>query len=125
MDTPRDDLTSPPTSVPAVPEISQVRESDITPSIPSETLPTAIPFSGLPIPSVEQPEMPSESQPRAPTPPPIEPVGSLAEEVDHAYWAEFEEDSSTPDADEMKEINGSDQDYSACDRRFHPMTDGR
>jgi hypothetical protein len=124
MDSPRDDLTSPPTSVPAVPEISQAQESDITPST-LETLPTAIPSSDEPIPSLEQPEMPSESQPRAPTPPPIEPVGSPAEEVEHAYWAEFGEDSSTPDADEMKEINGSDQDYSACDRRFHPKFEGR
>ncbi|GLI79786.1 hypothetical protein PoHVEF18_008127 [Penicillium ochrochloron] len=117
MDSPRDDLTSPPTSVPAVREISQAQESDITPST-LETLPTAIPSSDEPIPSLEQPEMPSESQPRAPTPPPTEPVGSPAEEVEHAYWAEFEEDCSTPDADEMKEINGSDQDYSACDHTY-------
>jgi hypothetical protein len=24
----------------------------------------------------------------------------------------------------MKDINSSDQDYSACDRRFHPKTQG-
>jgi hypothetical protein len=125
MASPRDDLTSPPTSVPAVPEISQVQESDITPSTPSETSLSASTSPDELISSVEQPEMPSESQPRAPTPPPTEPVGSPAEEVEHAYWAEFEEDSSTPDGDEMKEINGSDQDYSACDRRFHPKTKGR
>jgi hypothetical protein len=117
MDSPRDNLTNPPTSVPAIPEIAQVQESAITLPTPSETSLSARISPDEPIPSVEQPEMPSESQPPAPTPPPTDSLGP-AEEVEHAYWAEFEEDSSTPDADEMKEISGSDQDYSACDRMF-------
>lgn len=122
MESSPDDLTSPPTSVPTVPEISQPQESIIELSTPSETtLSARSPPDDL-VPSVEQPDMSSESQPRAPTPPPAEPVGPA--EVEHAYWAEFEEDTSSPDAEEMKEINSSDQDYSACDRRFHPKDRG-
>lgn len=126
MDRSRDDLTTPPTSVPTVPEINQVQGSDNTPPTPSETpvLSSQLPDDSVPSIGVEQPEMPSESHPRAPTPPPTEPVGQV-EEVEHAYWAEFEEDTSTPDAEEMKEINSSDQDYSACDRRFHPKSKDR
>jgi hypothetical protein len=111
----------PPISVPTAPESNQAQGSDNTPRTPPETsIPTSQSLDdSVPSVVVEQPEMPSESQPRAPTPPPNEPVGP-AEEVEHAYWAEFEEDTSTPDAEEMKEINTSDQDYSACDRKFHP-----
>lgn len=123
MDPSRDDLSSPPASVPTVPEITQVEESNNTPLTPPETSLSPIPSSESPIPSVQQPDMPSESQPQAPTPPPTEPVVP-AEEVEHAYWAEFEEDTSIPNAEEMKDINSSDQDYSACDRRFHPKTQG-
>lgn len=123
MDPSRDNLTTPPTSVPTVPEINQVQGSDNTLPTPSDSSVPSSQSSDDSVPSivVGQPEMPSESQPRAPTPLPTEPVGQ-AEEVEHAYWAEFEEDTSTPDAEEMKEINSSDQDYSACDRRFHPKT---
>lgn len=123
MDASRHDPTSSPTSVPIVPESSQPQESINQESTPPETTLSA-PSSPEPsVSSVEQPDMSSESQPRAPTPPPTEPIAP-AEEVEHAYWAEFEEDTSSPDAEEMKEINSSDQDYSACDRRFHPKYRG-
>lgn len=119
MDASRHEPTSSPTSAPIVPETSQLQESISQDSTPLETTLSA-PSSPEPsVSSVEQPDTSSESQPRASTLPPTEPIVP-AEEVEHAYWAEFEEDTSRPDAEEMKEINNSDQDYSACDRRFHP-----
>ncbi|GAD99928.1 conserved hypothetical protein [Paecilomyces variotii No. 5] len=36
-----------------------------------------------------------------------------AEEVEHAYWAEIEEDHSAPDEAELKDIESADGDYSA------------
>jgi hypothetical protein len=54
-----------------------------------------------------------------PSPPPTQPTPIIpTEEIEHAYWAEYEEDTTTPDEDEMKEINGGDSDYSASDRMF-------
>lgn len=39
--------------------------------------------------------------------------------LEHAYWAEIEEDLSVPDEAEMKEIESrADKDYSAHERRF-------
>lgn len=59
------------------------------------------------------PEQPQSLSLRAPTPShTVEP----GEEIEHAYWAEYEEDTSTPGEDELKEIDGADADYSACDR---------
>lgn len=56
----------------------------------------------------------TESSSRSPPQPaPIMP----SEELEHAYWAEYEEDTTIPDEDEMKEIDGGDSDYSASDRR--------
>ena len=49
---------------------------------------------------------------------PVRSVVDPAEEVQHAYWAEFDEDNTTPDDEELKEIEGSDADRSACERRF-------
>ncbi|KAJ5664800.1 uncharacterized protein N7477_007248 [Penicillium maclennaniae] len=57
----------------------------------------------------------SPSQPRAPTP---SPTVSPGEEIEHAYWAEFQEDTTTPDEEELKEIDGADADYSACDYTY-------
>lgn len=54
-----------------------------------------------------------ESSRSTPQPVPILP----SEELEHAYWAEYEEDTTIPDEDEMKEIDGGDSDYSASDRR--------
>lgn len=88
-------------------------------SAPLGTSPSDLPeANAVPRDSVnatEQPDSASEPRPRAPTPPPA--IDS-AEDVEHAYWAEFEEDTTTPDEEEFKEIEGSDTDYSACDRRF-------
>ena len=53
----------------------------------------------------------------SPSNPPSTAVPS--EEPEHAYWAEYEEDTTSPDEDEMKEIDGGDSDYSASDRMFH------
>ncbi|KAB8264630.1 hypothetical protein BDV32DRAFT_117318 [Aspergillus pseudonomiae] len=50
-------------------------------------------------------------------------------EVEHAYWAEMEEDTSVPDEAEMKEIeSAADGDYSAYEysyweKNFHPDLD--
>lgn len=52
----------------------------------------------------------------APQPAPILP----SQELEHAYWAEYEEDTTVPDDDEMKEIEGGGSDYSASDRRCQP-----
>jgi hypothetical protein len=48
------------------------------------------------------------------------PTVESGEEIEHAYWAEFEEDTTTPDEEELREIDGADADYSACDREFCP-----
>ncbi|KAJ5803717.1 uncharacterized protein N7518_000020 [Penicillium psychrosexuale] len=50
----------------------------------------------------------------APQPAPILP----SQELEHAYWAEYEEDTTVPDEDEMKEIEGGDSDYSASDHKY-------
>jgi hypothetical protein len=72
-------------------------------------------------PSVEQPgsapDPAPNSHPRAPTPPP---TAQPAEEIEHAYWADIEEDTTTPGEEELKEIDGAEADYSACDCRFSP-----
>ncbi|KAJ5563129.1 Zinc finger RING-type [Penicillium sp. DV-2018c] len=39
-------------------------------------------------------------------------------ELQHAYWAEYEDDTTTPDEDELKEIEGGGSDYSACDHKY-------
>jgi len=52
-------------------------------------------------------------------PPPTQP----SEEVEHAYWADIEEDTTTPDEEELKEIDAAEADYSARDctfRRYIP-----
>lgn len=69
--------------------------------------------------AVEPSEPLRPSQPRAPTPPP---TVAPNEEIEHAYWAEFEEDTTTPDEEELKEIDGADADYSACDCEFDPSS---
>ncbi|CAI7601046.1 unnamed protein product [Penicillium palitans] len=55
-----------------------------------------------------------ESSRSTPHPVPILP----SEELEHAYWAEYEEDATIPDEDEMKEIDGGDSDYSASDHKY-------
>ncbi|KAJ5795348.1 hypothetical protein N7457_001947 [Penicillium paradoxum] len=65
-------------------------------------------------PEPESPNQSSESSPPIPQPAPILP----SEELEHAYWAEYEEDTTTPDEDEMKEIDGGDSDYSAGDHKY-------
>ncbi|KAJ9232793.1 hypothetical protein DTO169E5_7353 [Paecilomyces variotii] len=50
--------------------------------------------------------LPEEPTPAAPQPP-------AEEEVEHAYWAEIEEDHSAPDEAELKDIESADGDYSA------------
>lgn len=71
-------------------------------------------LSPAPVASVNQSESVS---PRPPTPlPTVEP----GEVIEHAYWAEFEEDTTTPGEEELKEIEGADADYSARDREFYP-----
>ena len=70
----------------------------------------------LPTPNAESTRSPGSSR-SAPQPAPILP----SEELEHAYWAEYEEDTTVPDEDEMKEIEGGDSDYSASDRKCQPQ----
>lgn len=68
--------------------------------------------SPTPVTSVEAPELAS---PRSTT---------AIEPGEHAYWAEFEEDTTTPDEEELKKIDGADADYSARDRESHADLQG-
>jgi hypothetical protein len=85
---------------------SNVSEPNLVPSSTSDSVPP-------------QPDL--EPSPRAPTPPSTRET----EETEHAYWAELQEDTSTPDEEELKEIDGAEADYSACDRRCQFRTLGR
>ncbi|KAJ5318175.1 hypothetical protein N7508_002683 [Penicillium antarcticum] len=73
-------------------------------------------------PATESPNLPSEANPLASsesTSPTSQPAPTQpSEEIEHAYWAEYEEDTTTPDEEEMKEINGGDSDYSAGDHGY-------
>ncbi|KAJ5981047.1 Zinc finger RING-type [Penicillium waksmanii] len=96
-----------------IPE-SGVERTTNSPSNPLETATPQISPS-----SVEQPESAPDpapnSHPRAPTPPPTAQPG---EEIENAYWADIEEDTTTPGQDELKEIDGAEADYSACDYSY-------
>lgn len=75
-----------------------------------DVTPTSTPTREGSVPSSvtsQQTQSDSESQERPPT---------REAEVEHAYWAEFEEDTTTPDEEELKEIEGAEADYSARDR---------
>ncbi|KAJ5566687.1 uncharacterized protein N7459_010069 [Penicillium hispanicum] len=68
-----------------------------------------------PVMTSEQPESVAAPHPRALTPPPtVQP----AEEIEHAFWADLEEDTTVPDEEELKEIDRADADYSACDHSY-------
>lgn len=89
-----------------------------SPSNPPDTNSTPIQSS---VDVFEPSDSAPSTQPRVPTPPlTVEP----GEEIEHAYWAELEEDTTTPDEAELKEIDGADADYSACDRKFFPNLTG-
>jgi len=86
-----------------------------SPNSPSDSPGTNYTPIRPPVDAVEPSDPVSPLHPRVPTPSlTVEP----AEEVEHAYWAEIEEDTTTPDEEELKEINGADADYSACDCEF-------
>lgn len=105
-------------------ESGAIRSVDSTnsPSITPETLVLSIgqpldePTPQTSVSSVDQTETASESapdsHPRAPMPPP---PTQPSEEVEHAYWADIEEDTTTPDGEELKEIDAAEADYSARD----------
>jgi hypothetical protein len=59
----------------------------------------------------DDPDQPSSDSPAEESTPAAPPAP--AEEVEHAYWAEIEEDDSTPEEAELKEIESADGDYSA------------
>lgn len=117
MDSSQEDHSSrSPTSVPPVSsrENGEIQEStDISmaqlnlPMAPTSLTTDLVPSGPQ---SETTPETPRD--PRQPASTSIESV----EDTEHAYWAEIEEDRSGPDEEEMKEINASEQDYSACDR---------
>lgn len=67
--------------------------------------------------STEQSQPVAESHPPAPTPSTTE----SSESVEHAYWAEFDVDTSAPDEEEVREIEAAENDYSAYDCKFHPL----
>lgn len=78
----------------------------------SPTANTVAPEQDQQLPSQDAPV--DDSTPENPSPssePPAE-----TPEVEHAYWAEIEEDTSEPNESEMKEIEAAaDKDYSAYD----------
>lgn len=116
MDTSPDSMTR--FSVPDT-GVDNDRTSANPPSTTQEPIVVSSQPPQAPVPSVEQPEAMSPAQTRAPT----SPLAVVSEEeIEHAYWAELEEDTSTPDEEEMKEIDGADADYSACDREFYPIS---
>ncbi|KAJ5919525.1 hypothetical protein N7454_009360 [Penicillium verhagenii] len=83
----------------------------LTPSNLSE--PNIVP-SPTPEGSVPPTSVSAQERTRVPSPPPTRET----EETEHAYWAELQEDRSTPDEDELKEIEGAEADYSACDHTY-------
>ncbi|KAJ5642014.1 Zinc fingerRING-type [Penicillium lividum] len=85
---------------------SNISEPNIVPSSISE-------HSVTPRVATQEQPQPVRPNPRAPTPPPSDP-----EETEHAYWADLHEDTSTPDEEEMKEIDAAEADYSACDHTY-------
>lgn len=68
--------------------------------------------------AVLPPSSAPESQPERISRQAVEPVDAAAGSADteHAYWAEFEEDTTLPGEEELKEIESADADYSARDR---------
>lgn len=75
-----------------------------------------------------QPHIPSDDSTESTPPPPVrqDPSDPPAEPVhadeEHAYWAEFEDDPSTPSEAELKEfVSMEDSCYSACRCRSSPV----
>ena len=100
-------------------------ESTNSPSIAPETIvlsieePLGESTPQTPASSVDQPETAPESAPESHPRPPMPPSATQpGEEVEHAYWADIEEDRTTPDEEELKEIDAAEADYSACDCMF-------
>lgn len=98
----------------SVSETGTGTNSPSRPSIAEENAPSPAPAT-----SPERFESVPAVHPPAPTPPRMVEPGQA---IEHAYWAEHEEDTTTPGEDELKEIEGADADYSACDRECHPNT---
>jgi hypothetical protein len=75
-------------------------------------------------PAEDQPQTPRNDGTLTETPPP--PPPPPAEEQEPATWADIEEDLSTPDEAELKEIESADGDYSAyeCELRVLPLHGG-
>ncbi|KAJ5272318.1 hypothetical protein N7478_007443 [Penicillium angulare] len=86
---------------------SNISEPTVMPSLaPEDSVPPA------PVAS-QQSQADSESEVQSSTPPTTD-----SEELEHAYWAEYEEDTTAPDEEELKEIEGSEADYSARDHTY-------
>ncbi|PWY92261.1 MATH and UCH domain protein [Aspergillus heteromorphus CBS 117.55] len=95
---------------------------------PISTVPSATPAE--PTSQDEQQSDPQEDlvsdQIQPPVPADVVPAVNAAPELEHAYWAEIEEDLTVPDEGEMKEIeSAADGDYSAYEydyweKNFHP-----
>ncbi|KAJ6007318.1 hypothetical protein N7540_011294 [Penicillium herquei] len=84
---------------------SNISESNVIPNSTADAVP---PTHGS-----QQSHSESESQGTANSSPVRE-----SDETEHAYWAEFEEDNSSPDEEELKEIDSAEADYSACDHTY-------
>lgn len=121
--------TSPDSPANAHPAAAEVR-ADSTPATDNsaDTRPPS-PRTNESRPPEESAESPnrevSEQSPAIPQSPPPAPPSLPAIEIsrlrEHAYWTEFEEDTTTPDEEELKEIENTDADYSARDRRLQPV----
>lgn len=108
-------------SVPNIPLFSLETETgNPIPTVDSPPNPSDVgPMPLNPVTGTEQSEPVTDLRPQIPPPPP---AVESTEEVEPAYWADFEEDTTVPDDEELKEIDGVDADYSARDRRFPAKT---
>lgn len=89
---------------------TEAPQNDNQPHIPSDD-------------STESTPPPVRQDPPDPPDPPAEPVHA---DEEHAYWAEFEDDPSTPSEAELKEfVSTEDSCYSACRcRSYSPLVRG-
>ena len=121
-------------STPVPPE--SVRETTVTIEAATDdsTIPVTNPITtSIPLepPSSDSPPVEIQDEaPRVDIPPPVQadpvPVIQAPQpELEHAYWADIEEDLSVPDEAEMKEIeSAADGDYSAYECKLTQAISG-
>ncbi|EAW14944.1 putative MATH and UCH domain protein [Aspergillus clavatus NRRL 1] len=110
-------VDSPPTETLSAPRVTISTLGDLPMMPPTDNQPADLPSEPSSQNDDQQPPV-TVSDPTPPQPP--------HPELEHAYWAEIEEDTSVPDEEEMKEIESTaDGDYSAYEydyweKNFHP-----